>query len=130
METQIRIYSVSHGDMKIRDIILKWRWNPSHLRKYHPVMIVASMSDIPAGPLSKNIYLVQRENRNRWVVFDCPRGHEKRIEINLMQNASPSWKIYIKKRKISLYPSIAVESPECDCHFWLKNNIAYTAMWR
>lgn len=115
--------------MKFKDIFINW-WKDHHsIKKYNSVTIVSSMSDIPVGSLANNIYLINRNNKNRWVVFDCPSGHGKRIEVNLMQITNPSWKITLNNKKISLYPSVAVDDSECDCHFWLKNNIAYKAAW-
>lgn len=115
--------------MKIKDIFSNWWWSPRNIGKYNPIKIVSSMGDIPDGNLSKNIYLVSRDNKNRWVVFDCPKGHGKRIEINLMQSSYPHWEITFNNKKITLYPSVAVDDPKCNCHFWIKNSVAHEAYW-
>lgn len=107
-----------------------WRKTPvTQTWKYKTVVLVSSTSEIPEGDLERKIYLVSRGGKNRWLVLDCPRGHGKRIEVNLMQSSSPVWELTQKHGKVSLYPSVAVANDKCDCHFWLKNNVAYEAFW-
>lgn len=115
--------------MRINEIFKNWWRKSDQIKKYGSINTVNSMTDIPGGSLSNKIYLVSRNNKDRWLVFDCPRGHGERIEVNLMSTTSPSWRLSKKNKKVSLYPSVAVNSPKCDCHFWLKNNIAYIAYW-
>ena len=114
--------------MKIKNIFSYWR-KSSYIQKYNPVKIVNFMGDIPNGKLGKDVYLINRGDKYRWVVFDCPNGHKKRIEINLMKNSSPSWEIVLKRKRITLYPSIDVNDSDCNCHFWLKKNKAFYAFY-
>lgn len=117
--------------MKFKDILkIWWRKTPAtRTWKYNTVVPVSSMSEIPDGDLKQKIYLISRGEKNRWLVLDCPQGHGKRIEVNLMQSSNPVWELTQKHGKVSLYPSVAVASNQCNCHFWLKNNIAYEAFW-
>jgi hypothetical protein len=96
--------------------------------EYTKVVKVNLVSDIPEINLGKTIYLVGNEEKNKWVIFECPGGHHKRIEVNLMKNRRPNWNAEITAGKITLFPSIAVDSEDCNCHFWLEDNIAYKAI--
>jgi len=127
-EMSIRMHWVLHGEMKFKDLFKKW-WSPIKTWKYQGVKILASVSDIPQGSLGRDIYLVSRDGKNRWVIFDCPKGHGKRIEVNLMQSVKPFWDISMDNGKISLYPSVAVSAKNCSCHFWLKQNVAQEAFF-
>ena len=111
------------------DFIFKRRKNRKREFKYDFLIEVSSMSDIPKDNLGRSIYIVGNNNHFKWVVFDCPGEHKKRIEVNLMKNRKPNWLYEINNNKISLSPSVAVDSTDCDCHFWLKNNIAYKAYY-
>lgn len=135
--------------MSIKDFLQKWKltkWlikdevhpdpipaqEPQSLNKdfvYGQVITVTSISDVPTSNLQRKIYLVQRGGSNRWVVFDCPGGHNKRIEVNLMKSRYPVWTATINNDKITLNPSVAVEDVICNCHFWLKDNIAQKAYY-
>jgi len=115
------------GEMKIKDFFKKWWHKESKPFTYKDLMVVNSTTDVPLNFLSKTIYLVYRDGKNRWIIFDCPGGHKKRIEINLMESKRPYWKINVINKKVSLYPSVAVFDKSCNCHFWLKNNIAQKA---
>lgn len=119
---------VLHGEMKIKDLFKKW-WSPARTWKYRGIKVVSSVGDIPAGSLDRNIYLVSRDGKNRWAIFDCPKGHGKRIEVNLMQSIAPFWDVNIDSGKISLFPSVAVSDEKCDCHFWLKRGVAHEAFF-
>lgn len=99
------------------------------LFEYKSLVYVSSMSEIPNEKLGDKIYIIERGNINRWLVFDCPRGHNKRIEVNLMKSHYPFWKAQIYKGKISLSPSVAVDDGNCDCHFWLEDNVVYKAYY-
>lgn len=99
------------------------------LCKYAPVRTVESINDIPREPLDNKMFLVNRGGINRWVVFDCPGGHKKRIEVNLMKSKKPYWTIKVRHGKITLNPSVAVEDKICNCHFWLENSEAIKAYY-
>lgn len=73
--------------------------------------------------------MVSRDGKSRWIIFDCPKGHGKRIEVNLMRSIKPFWSMDFRDGKISLYPSVAVADDKCDCHFWFKKNKAEEAFF-
>lgn len=112
--------------MNIRDLFKKWR-TPKDSYKYEDIIVISSNDDIPSNDLGKTMFLVQRDGTKRWLIMDCPGGHHKRIEVNLMKTKYPFWTLQIKDKKVSLSPSISVSDEKCDCHFWLRKNIAYKA---
>lgn len=115
---------------KIVNAFRQWWAQPKALRSYRDVVIVASMADVPELPASK-IYLVHRGGVNRRLVFACPCGTAHRVDVNLMPSTQPCWRLTEKGRKVSLWPSIAVDrdGSACGAHFWLQDNKAMPAEW-
>lgn len=95
---------------------------------YNTVKIVESRSEVPDLP-GNTLFLVRRGGIDKWLILECPGGHKRLIEVNLMKSVKPSWRISFSnfKKKISVYPSIAVMDNPCDCHFWIKENVVYKA---
>ncbi|MFA5841125.1 MAG: DUF6527 family protein [Candidatus Paceibacterota bacterium] len=114
--------------MKIKKLFYNW-WNSARSFKYKKVYFVSSINKIPEGKLEKHIYIVSKEGKNLWVVMDCPKGHDRRIEVNLMKSIKPFWEIQLQNGKLTLYPSIVVSGKSCNCHFWLRDNKVYDAHW-
>lgn len=88
---------------------------------YRKVFVVPSMDDVPAN-LSKNIFLVNRGGVNRWVVLACPCGCGERLDVNLMSNRRPYWRLRHHRGAVSLLPSLWVPKDRCGSHFWLIRN--------
>jgi hypothetical protein len=86
---------------------------------YTTFLFVNSLSDVPQHT-GKTIYVVGNRKKNKWVVFECPNHCGKRIEVNLMSSKYPYWTLTIKKKKISLWPSVVVK--DCGAHFYLTRN--------
>ena len=82
--------------------------------------IVDSFSEVPARFDQKDLYIVQKSGKRKWLLLMCPDHCGQRLELNLMTSQRPCWKISIRKGKISVHPSIVVES--CGAHFWLKQS--------
>lgn len=93
----------------------------SYSYKYNSIKIVYSFSHIPPE-IDSDIYIVTGGGIYKWVVFKCPDNCGKRLEVNLMKSRFPYWRLTIKRKKASLYPSIVVN--ECNSHFWLKQSVA------
>lgn len=96
-----------------------FRENKGYAVVYHHIIPAMSLSDVPTDT-GKDIYIVGSSNTNKWVVFMCPNHCGRRVEVNLMKARYPIWKLTIRKKKISLYPSVIVEG--CGAHFWMNNN--------
>jgi len=99
-------------------------WKIIFSKKLNPIKIVDSLSDIPTE-LYSDIYIVQNEKINKWVVFKCPNDCGRRVEVNLMGSKYPRWSLKIKNFKATIYPSIIVEG--CNAHFWIEENKIFWA---
>jgi hypothetical protein len=88
---------------------------------YTTVAVVSSMNDIPED-LSKEIFIVNRGGRDRWVVLACPCGCKDRLDVNLMSTRRPFWRLRRHRGTVSLLPSLWVSEDRCGSHFWLVRN--------
>jgi len=105
--------------MKIKSILSSFFTHFFTKDLYNKTVFVNSLSDVPRNPQT-DIYIVKNNDKQKWVVFACPNKCGKRIEVNLMQSRQPFWLLKMKKKKVSLSPSIVVT--DCGAHFWLRNN--------
>ena len=70
---------------------------------------------------SRNLVLASEQGESWAVGFICPCGCGKKVELLLVEEASPNWKLTIdEKKRPSLYPSVWLKSGCCS-HFWIKN---------
>ena len=99
----------------------KVQWSQKRNRKYDKIKTVSSFTDVPDNT-KEDIYIVRSGKFNKWVIFMCPNECGERIEVNLMNSRDPSWELEIKKGKVSLYPSVVLET--CGAHFWLHKSEA------
>lgn len=74
---------------------------------------------------SETVYIVG-ENGYSWLAaFQCPCGCKDIIQLNLLPEANPNWKIYNKKGgKITISPSVE-RIVGCKSHFNLTNGKAH-----
>jgi|APSaa5957512576_1039674.scaffolds.fasta_scaffold23943_2 hypothetical protein len=108
--------------MWFQKIINKWKSKKEgSIYKYTTIKKVQSFSEIPKV-VGSTIYLVGSVQSNKWVVLKCPCGDSGRIEVNLMKSCYPNWRLKIKEKNISLWPSIVANHNGHTCHFWLKGN--------
>lgn len=101
--------------MKVKNIFKRWASKKSK-PDFGRIEFVESLADVPLNP-GVSIFIVSDGSKNKWVVFECPNKCGKRIEVNLMRSRYPYWTLKIKRKKISLYPSVVVQG--CGAHFWL-----------
>jgi hypothetical protein len=87
--------------------------------EYDKIQYVSSISDVPKK-LDKTIFIVRSGDRYKWAVFKCPDNCGNRVEVNLMESKYPFWRLEIKRKKVTLEPSVIVES--CHSHFCLINS--------
>jgi hypothetical protein len=94
----------------------KWftKQKPFH---YTKVLFADSLSDVPTN-IGKHIYIVGTL-KMKWVVFSCPNNCGRRVEVNLMKSKYPNWTLRLKRKKVSLCPSVVVD---CGAHFYLTKN--------
>ncbi|MBS1521304.1 MAG: hypothetical protein JST50_09920 [Bacteroidetes bacterium] len=96
---------------------LFWRKIPS--KQYQAIKRVSSITDVPEDP-GATIFIVGSEITDKWVVFKCPDNCGRRVEVNLMKSRYPNWRLKIKNKKVSLWPSVIVDG--CGSHFWMQNS--------
>jgi hypothetical protein len=87
------------------------------------VIVVKQMSAVPDA-LGRNFYVVQRQSRPLWAVFDCPCNTGHVMRVNLSSDRKPYWSISRKRNTISLSPSIWLQDL-CHSHYWIQGSRVY-----
>ena len=79
-------------------------------------------ADTPPDKLPLRNLILAREDGEDWAVaFRCPCGCGKRLELLLVEEAKPNWKLTIKdKGSPTLHPSVWLKK-DCRSHFWLRD---------
>jgi len=85
------------------------------------VVIIDSMTSVPAK-LGSDVYFVRQGNFDKRVVFICPCGCGRRIDLNLVRTQHPSWSAHLRNGQISISPSVWLTADPCQSHFFIKNN--------
>lgn len=77
--------------------------------------------DTPPEHLPRRNIVLAQEDGEEWAVgFKCPCGCGKRLELLLIEEAKPNWKLTIdSSNRPTLHPSVWLKSG-CHSHFWLK----------
>lgn len=104
--------------MKLKNIFKKW-FRKSGKPNYDSIQYVESLADVPKNT-GTVIFIVTDGSKNKWIVFQCPNKCGRRVEVNLMRSKFPYWTLEIRKKKISLHPSVVVQG--CGAHFWLTDS--------
>lgn len=88
-------------------------WNTRHVE-------VAKGEFLPVK-LPKRNFVVVRDGKEDWSIgFICPCGCHRKIELLLIKDADPHWRMTIdSKGRPTLYPSIWLKDG-CRSHFWVK----------
>lgn len=89
-------------------------------RRYDGVKRVATMHDVPKR-LGGSVYVVGL-NTPKWVVIECPCRCGSRIDVNLMRNREPNWKLAVSKEGATLAPSLWMPLNKCGSHFFVRRN--------
>ena len=108
--------------MKLADLLKRlWRKRPD--KYFDQIQLVKRVSEVP-DEIGRDFYIVRRNGRDIWAVFQCPceRGH--RLNINLSSQSRPYWKCKAKRGEITLSPSISLKY-ECQSHFWISHSRIY-----
>lgn len=103
---------------------MKWsRWLLRLSEKLLPARRITIIeADTPPQKLPWRNLVLAREDKEDWAVaFRCPCGCGNRIELMLIEEAIPNWKLNIDPEgKPTLHPSIWRQKG-CKSHFWLRN---------
>lgn len=77
------------------------------------------IDDIPESIEKHKIYIVGESNFHWVLVFICPCGCEESIQLNLLEDTSPSWRYFIDEN-INIKPSIW-RNTGCKSHFFIND---------
>lgn len=100
----------------LRVFICKLRRRPVPLR----TIVVEEMPELA----KHNVLYVYSSNGHQWgTAFSCPCGCESLIELNLLPEGNPTWKVTRHwDSSVSLHPSVW-RQVGCKSHFWIKHGI-------
>lgn len=74
-----------------------------------------SGDELPPG----RFILVQGGGADKWACFRCPGGCGERIDLPLVPNRSPRWRVHVDRLgRPSVEPSVR-QLEGCRCHFWI-----------
>jgi len=78
-------------------------------------------SDTPPDILPWRNIVLAREDHDDWAVgFLCPCGCGKKLELLLIKEAKPHWKLEIdESNRPTLHPSVWLKVG-CKSHFWIR----------
>jgi hypothetical protein len=99
-------------------------------KKRKPQYTGVSVLDIPETLQVNKIYVVG-EKQNKWVaLMICPCGCTQTIQLNLLSEATPCWRITIHRSKaVTVRPSVW-RITGCKSHFTLiKGNLNWVHEW-
>jgi hypothetical protein len=88
---------------------------------YHSEITPQFEMDIPEYPLQGVLYIIGEKKFLWCIVLKCPCGCGDLIHLNLLKKANPRWTFFIRKKKITLYPSVWREKG-CRSHFVIRRN--------
>jgi hypothetical protein len=91
-------------------------WLPGRDRLYRAVHV----TDTPDRPKKNLVYIVGEDGHDWSAVMNCPGGCGKPLEMNLLPDAEPVWRVTEHTDgSISLHPSVWLKTG-CRCHFVLQ----------
>lgn len=87
------------------------------------------VEDLPRKPSKYTIYIIGGRKYPFQAILVCPRkGCSNVISIDVSPEIFPRWKITEHPEgTISLYPSVHLNSLDCNCHYWLREGKIYWA---
>ncbi len=98
--------------LKIYHVFLKW---------LRPSYGVVFSDEVPINFLNHTIYLIGEKSAPWQAAFYCPCGCRELIQLNLLEDVKPGWRIYFDKRnRISISPSVR-RTVGCRSHFFISN---------
>lgn len=77
---------------------------------------VESRADASALIRNPGDYVIVERGRPRWLILRCPSRCGTELSINLDSRAGPAWCYYLRKKKLTLFPSIWLTTG-CESHF-------------
>ena len=109
--------------MKLSKALNWFRKRRKPAKHFAKVQVLERMSDVPAQA-GRDFFIVRREGRDIWGVFQCPCDEGHQLQINLSRQKRPSWKCTVHKGEVSLSPSVWLDYG-CKSHFWVHESRIY-----
>lgn len=88
-----------------------------------PELMATLVADHPDRDAMKvgMIYIVGGAGYRKWAYFRCPADHEEIIQLSLMTERRPRWRITTDMLgRPTIHPSVRQLDGSC-AHFWVKN---------
>lgn len=102
----------------LQSIFAQWT-NPKYKSEYH--------EDVPDNVIKNIIYVIGKQNQPWCVILKCPCKCGENIQLNLLDEGYPKWRITRDKRnRITIFPSIR-RTWLCKSHFHIRNGRVYWA---
>ena len=83
------------------------------------------VAEFPKKLNARKVYVEGNSKINEvwYAKFICPCGCKEELTLNLIDDASPNWKIEVKNgiNEFSIYPSVR-RNINCKSHFWIRNS--------
>lgn len=97
-----------------------WSWLLSRITGRASAYRIQRISDAPEKPEKNIVYVVGDDGYDWSAVMKCPGGCGKVLEMNLLPDAEPVWRISEHEDGlVSLHPSVWLKTG-CCCHFVLQ----------
>jgi hypothetical protein len=94
-------------------------WLP--FRSWRLVGVTADADEVPDRLPPKGVVVVGSPDRPKWIAFDCPCGTGHRIMLNADHHRRPTWRLAVKGRRVTLYPSVDFLGDRKRCHYFIRN---------
>lgn len=97
--------------------LIKRVWDRHGIKR----QLIVCKGDTPPNNLkSRDLYLAREDDENWAIALNCPCGCGDRIELQLIPELSPNWRLVSNNQKFpTLHPSIW-RTTGCKSHFWVK----------
>ena len=97
-----------------------WLWLLARLGLRTQTFRTLRVTDIPAALQAEKVYVAGEDGYDWSAAMLCPGGCGKVLEMNLLPDAHPCWKIAETPDGLAtLHPSVWLKSG-CGCHFILR----------
>src|SRR2546427_8633681 len=99
----------------IKSVVARAAPRLARRRKYTGLLVVERVSEIP-NDTGEKIFIVARNDKLLWAVFDCPCRTGHRFTVNLNINEEPRWTLEPDGNFATLTPSLWYGG-RCRSHF-------------
>lgn len=99
-----------------------WHW--LFPKKEKPRIVEIIEADTPPEQIDGRDLILAREDGEDWAVaFLCPCGCREKLELALIPEVSPSWRLKINDEGLpTLHPSVWRKTG-CRSHFWVREGL-------